>query len=277
MEYFYKAMQRDAGGVVDEAPPNQCAEAMAAAPASGREAAANSNVFVVPPAVDRLFAVRSGEMTTDRVQALEQYRALRSRVLHHLRLHNMRSLMVTSAIGSEGKTVTSVNLAFALSQVEGVRVLLVDADLRNPMVAKVLGMPATRGLQDYLQKPEPIAGLAWRVNPRLAIMPSVGTIENTTELLHSGAIRQFVDEAKLAYDVLIFDAAPLCPIADARVLSAYLDGVVLCIRADRTPLELVSSAVAMVRERIVGAVLVGSQKVRPGYGYGYNADSGKQK
>jgi capsular exopolysaccharide synthesis family protein len=280
VDYLYKATRREAVGVVDDGTPNDGAEALAAPSASRREAAARSiNVVVAPSDVERLFAVPGGDISIERAQAQEECRALRFRVLDHLRSHGQRTLMVTSAVSEEGKTSTAINLAFTLSQVEGVRVLLVDADMRKPIIARLLGIPATRGLVNYLQKPEPIAGFIWQVNPRLAIMPSIDTVENTSELLHSESLQRFVDEAKLAYDVVIFDAPPLCPIADAQVLATHVDGVVFCILAGRTPVDLVSSAVSMVRQKIVGAVLVGAQKADRGYGYayGHTTESGKKK
>jgi capsular exopolysaccharide synthesis family protein len=275
VEYFYQAMQREAGSATAEASPIEAARQIQQGPV--RETPATPHSFVLPPEVDRLFAIAQGEMTKDRVAALEQCRTLRSRLLDGMGIRKKRTLLVTSAAAGEGKTVTSINLAFALSQVESLRVLLVDADLRNPGVARVLGISAERGLRDYLQTPEPIEGLTWKLSPKLSVIPSVGPVEDSAELLHSSAMQRFIEEAKDAYDLVIFDAPPICPIADAQIMSAYLDGVVFCIRASATPIELVSSGVSMVRSKIIGAVLIGAQPSGQRYGYSYSYGGKKSK
>jgi polysaccharide biosynthesis transport protein len=281
MNYFYQAMQRetgvpmDKGQVVGDAVGVLDAENLDAPVETASDLNCAANSFTIPPSVERIFAVPATSMTKERIRALEQCRALRSRVLEAMRLRQARTLMMASSVGREGKTTTAINLAIAASQVEGIRVLLVDTDLREPMIAETLGIPAKCGLGEYLKGAEPIANVVWRISPKLAVVPSVGVTENSAELLHSRRMRQFVEEAKRAYDLVIFDAPPLPPLADAQVLAAYLDAAVMCIRADSTPIELVSNSISMIKKKVIGVVLVGSS--RNGHEYRGAYHQGKKR
>ena len=88
---------------------------------------------------------------------------------------------------AEGKTLMSVNLAFALSQIEGVRVLLVDVDLRRPSLAAFLGISPDKGLNTYIQNGDSFEDVCWELTPTLDIVPTLMVEENSAELLHGQA------------------------------------------------------------------------------------------
>lgn len=279
MNYLFKAMQR-ASGVTAEAVAEPEADSsgepvgMPEIEAIPRETVASISApaprMITPLGnLEKLFALRTEDASKVRMHALEQFRVMRSRLLETMRTANMRTLLVTSSVANEGKTVTSLNLAFALSRVKGLRILLVDADLRKPSIAPMIGIPVERGLLDYLKSGVPLSEIVMHLGGNLDFIPSLGSAENSAELLHSAEMRELLRSAREMYDIAIFDAPPLFPIADARVLSSAVDGVLFCIRAESTPESTIKDAVALVSKKVVGAVLVGTRKQPHNSYYGY--------
>jgi len=220
------------------------------------------------------YALSSEPMTRDRILALEQIRVLRSRVMEFMHVRNVRTLLVTSAVAEEGKTITSINLALALSQVQGMRVLLVDTDLRKPSIARVLGLSPEHGLLRYLQSEITLAECIQRLNSRLSFIPA-RRATNSVELLHSPQMSEFIASVRSNFNLVIFDAPPLYCIADSQILTNYVDGVMMCIRAGHTSSNLVAEASAMVSSKLIGTVLVGGE--RQPHGYAYSNYSGGEK
>jgi capsular exopolysaccharide synthesis family protein len=255
--------------------PVRCAEPYVPSQRAASPASAPALRVITPPAnIEKLFALQTKDMSKVRMQALEQFRVLRSRLLETMRLAGMRTLLVTSSVAHEGKTVTSINLAFALSRVEGLRILLVDADLRKPSIAHTLDIPIERGLLQYLRSGATLSEITLHLSGNLDFIPCMGSAESSAELLHSAEMRELLRKAREMYDITILDAPPLFPIADARVLSSAVDGVVFCIRAKSTPESIVKDAVALVNKKVVGTVLVGTQKSSHGYYYYRGARQG---
>ena len=280
MDYLYKALKREVGVVEAEAPllaavekprvqpvaPILCERALAPI------AAGCGKPVAFPVNLERLFALRTENMAKERVEVLEQYRVLRSRVLEIMRMQKMRTLMVTSAVSGESKTTTSINLALALSQVQGIKVLLVDTDLRKAGIAEVLGVPYETGLQDYLRSPVPLSDLILQFTDSLSFIPSGGIDQSSSELLHSDAMHALVKQVQSYFDFIIFDAPPLFPIADARVTANLVDAILFCVHTGRTPESSVSEAVALVRSKLIGTVRVGKE-VRTSNMYYYSNGS----
>jgi non-specific protein-tyrosine kinase len=286
VDYLFKAMQR-ASGVTAEAVAEpevdgsgenaiglRESEAIAQETASSISAPA-PQVITSPSLVEKVFALRSQNMSEAHMHAFEQFRVLRSRLLETMRTANMRTLLVTSSVAGEGKSVTSLNLAFALSRVKGLRILLVDADLRKPSIAGMIGIPVERGLLHYLKSGVPLSEIVLHLGGNLDFIPSLGSAENSAELLHTAEMRELLRNAREMYDIAIFDAPPLLAIADARVMSSAVDGVLFCIRAESTPEGTIRDAVALVSKKVVGAVLVGTHKRSHNY-YGYYGRGGRK-
>jgi capsular exopolysaccharide synthesis family protein len=292
VEYLYKALKRDVG-VAEPEPSSvlpieeQLSEPVAVSVEKRTkpvDVAAKTSYTVAPaPArygkavpfpvnTERLYALRSDIMGKERVHALEQYRVLRSRVLEMMRMQKMRTLMVTSAVSGECKTTTSINLALAISQVQGIKVLLVDADLRKAGIAEVLGIPYQHGLHDYLHSAVPFSEVFLQLTDSLSLVPSGGTDQSSAELLHSAEMVAFVKQVASSFDIVIFDAPPLFPVADARITANLVEAVLFCVRAGATSETIVSEAVTLIRSKLIGTVLAGAE-VRPGGWYYYYSDS----
>jgi polysaccharide biosynthesis transport protein len=208
------------------------------------------------------------------VAAMEQCRVIRSRLRDVMRTKRLKTIMLTSAAASEGKTLMSCNLAFAFSQLENTRVLLVDADMRKPAVAAFLGMKGNKGLGTFLTGGDEFEDVCWRLNPKLDVVPTQELIEDAAELLHSTRMQQFLAHAAAVYDVVLIDGPPLFPIVDAQVLSGIVDGAVLVVRAGNTQFSLASQAADVLKNKLLGSVLNRVQKPSDDsyYGsYGYGA------
>jgi capsular exopolysaccharide synthesis family protein len=188
--------------------------------------------------------------------AVEQYRKLAAS-LHHAQVdRGLRLLMVTSTNPGEGKSLTTSNLALTLSESYERRVLLVDGDLRKPSLHDTFGVPNVSGLIDGLQR-DPKLGLAgFEFSPRLALLPSGGSMADPTSLLTSAAMRRVLEEARARYDWTIVDTPPVGLLSDASHLSDMVDGVLLVVQAGESQYQDILKAVDTIgRERLIGVVL----------------------
>lgn len=229
-----------------------------------------------PVKTEQLFCLRSTGMNREQRHALEQYRVLRSRVIELTNDQRIRSLMLTSALAGEQKTTTSINLALAISQVQGMRVCLVDADMRKAGVADALGITFEKGLQDLLRGDVPVHEAMLQLTDSLFLIPSSDADLSSADALHSVAMTSLLQSLRDSFDIVIFDAPPLFPVADARILANIVDGALLCVRAGDTSGTVVQEAVELIRPRLLGAILVDTE-VRTSPYYYYESKPGLQE
>lgn len=215
----------------------------------------------------------------------EAYRALRANLRFAAKGRDLKTLAITSTAQGEGKSVTSLDLAVALAN-GGARVLLIDADLRRPVIHHYFQLAVSPGTSEVLKGATP-----WReaVRPtkveNLSVIPAGALPERPGDLMASVGMAELVKEARADYDLVLFDVPPVLAVADASGFLHELDGIFLLCRANRIPEGLVAGAAN--RLRMTGAELIGSilNGVRPsrlggdysygyGYGYGYGYKSG---
>lgn len=193
----------------------------------------------------------------------ESYRRLRGA----LRLPaSPEVVLVTSPGAREGRTTTAVNLAVALAET-GRRVLLVDADLRRPKVAGLLGLDEPTGLAGVLAGEAELADAvqAWGTDG-LHVLPAGPTPANPAELLAGEALGALVDHARAEYDVVVLDSPAVLPVADAAAVAPHAGRVVLVARRGRTTgaqVREAALALGAVGARVAGTVLVGGP-AKPG-------------
>lgn len=215
--------------------------------------------------------------THGRSSRSESFRSLRTNLQFIGVDRQPRSLVVTSCLPNEGKSCTSANLAVALAQA-GWRVILVDGDLRRPRIPDYLGIEGATGLTDVLIGKASLSDViqTWG-EPGLSVLPSGQIPPNPSELLGSQGMRAVLAQLTRDYDIVIIDAPPLLPVADAAVLGAIADGALLVARYGKTRREQVVRAVELlssVNARLVGTVLNFAPAKHGhyyGYGYGYAA------
>jgi succinoglycan biosynthesis transport protein ExoP len=206
-------------------------------------------------------------------QMAESYRALRTSLL----LSNLgappKVIMVTSARPQEGKTTTSINTAIVLAQ-KGVRVLLIDADLRRPSIHKTLGMGPRSGLSNVLtgsatlQQTVAISPIL----PNLFIMPAGTPPPNPAELLASSNMRDLLEELREQFDHIVIDTPPTLSVTDAVVLSPRADATILVIRSGQTTKQALRRArdiLTQVNAHVAGVLLNAVDLTSPDYYYYY--------
>jgi capsular exopolysaccharide synthesis family protein len=183
-----------------------------------------------------------------------------------------RSLLVTSARPSEGKSTTAVALARNFAKL-GMNVLLVDGDLRNPSLHRALRADSSTGITNYLTGAATLAELVQVTDqPNLAFIPCGPLPPNPAELLAGAKIRSMIADAEQAFDLLIIDGPPVMGLADAPLLASAVAGAVLVIEAGATRQGLAKAALrrlALGNARILGGILSKFSLKSAGYGYGY--------
>src|ERR1700687_4795260 len=206
-------------------------------------------------------------------QMAESYRALRTSLL----LSNLgappKVIMVTSARPQEGKTTTSINTAIVLAQ-KGVRVLLVDADLRRPSIHKTLGMGPRSGLSNVLTGSATLQQTITTspILPNLFIMPAGTPPPNPAELLASSNMRDLIVELRGLYDHIVIDTPPTLSVTDAVVLSPRADATILVIRSSQTTKQALRRArdiLTQVNAHVAGVLLNAVDLTSPDYYYYY--------
>lgn len=200
---------------------------------------------------------------------VEEFRALAA-LLHRLRANGTpKSLLVTSADSGEGKTMTALNLALTWSESYKHRVLLIDADLRQPSLGDVSQLADHPGLSEGLRATtDKKLGLV-QVTDMLTLLPAGRPDPNPMSGLTSVRMRRILAEASEQFDWVIVDAPPLGPVADAGLLAGMVDAALLVVRAGRTTHAAATKAIeALGRDRILGVVLNGGTgESSSSYGY----------
>jgi tyrosine-protein kinase Etk/Wzc len=205
--------------------------------------------------------------------AAEAYRSLRTNIQFALPDAAERGVFLfTSAGPKEGKSLTVANLAVALTQL-GVRILVVDADLRQPKQHKLFRSEAEVGITDVLAKnvswPEAVRSTGVE---NLYLLPSGQVPPNPVELLARRQMKALLKEASQQYDLILIDSPPALLFTDACVLASLVDGVFIVVRAGQVTPDAVArtqSLLVGVKAKVVGAILNGTPSA-DGYGpYGY--------
>lgn len=186
----------------------------------------------------------------------EQYRRLAATLHHAQRDRGLKVVMITSAAAGEGKTLTASNLALTLSESYRRSVLLIDADLRRPVLHSVFRIDNSCGLSEGLVADEAQRMPARQISDRLAILPAGRPSADPMAGLTSDRMRRLIDEARAAFDWVIIDTPPVALLPDANLLGAMVDGVIVVVKAASTPHHLVKRALdAVGRTRVLGVVL----------------------
>ena len=196
-------------------------------------------------------------ITEPRSPECEHFRSLRTKLLEAGERRNMRAFVITSAGVGEGKTLTSLNLAWLLAQTDGVKALLIDADLRSPATAAYLGIENEVGLSEVLTGDKKLLQAIVKLQPAgLHLLPGGAPREDVAELLSGPRFGRLLDEARKHFDYIIIDAPPLGIFTDANLLINRADGALLVVRSGKTRYAVVDRLLDQLpRERMLGVVL----------------------
>jgi capsular exopolysaccharide synthesis family protein len=230
--------------------------------------------LVPAPHKTRFGAKSERKLITSRTGAFtEAFRTLRSAIeLGQTAGSEIRSILVTSAHASEGKSTVAAHLALSFAR-SGSNVLVVDADMHNPTAHEIFGISNRNGLADQLAK----VGEAEIVTEQasgerlLSVMPAGSSESQPAELLRSADAQEFLQKLTSAYDLVIIDAPPLRPVSDTVPLARIADATLLVsMRGQTNAVEVERSMelLAQAQARPFGAVLNGADENEGGYGYG---------
>jgi capsular exopolysaccharide synthesis family protein len=180
----------------------------------------------------------------------DAYRMLRTQLLQRVRQRGARVIGIASPADGDGKTLTSVNLALALAAEPNQTILLADMDLRRPSVAKLLGIPESRGVESILRGEIGVDEALWRPEgrDRLAVLPAAPLGSSSSEVLASERTRAFLQEIRTRYvdRLVILDLPPILLTDDVLTLAPLLDGILLVISEQRTRREDLQRAQALL-------------------------------
>lgn len=200
----------------------------------------------------------------------EAFRTLRTNLGYTSPDRPLKSILVTSAGPEEGKSTLSANLAVVLAQA-GSRVLVIDADLRKPVMHKIFELENRRGLTNALVEDADPAELVRATDlPGLFVLTSGPIPPNPAELLGSARMQRLLPRLVAGYDLVLVDTPPVLAVTDAAVLAPLVDGAILVARSGVTRTDMLREAKEALERtgvRLLGAVLNGLKPETDGYYY----------
>ena len=212
-------------------------------------------------------------VTDMRSASAEAYRTLRTNLIFSQAVQTLRTVLVTSASPGEGKTTTAANLAVSFAH-HGMRVLLVDCDLRRGRMHKIFQVPREPGLTELVIGHEESEAVIRQTDiTGLYVVASGNLPPNPSELLGGDRMRKVLTSLSEAFDLIVLDTPPLLAASDAAILATLSDGVVLVLRAGSTEGDAAQQAIQQlsgVGARVVGAVLNDPDAKVPAYGGYYH-------
>lgn len=214
--------------------------------------------------------------------AAESFRRLRTN-LQFLNVDNPpRVFVLTSSVATEGKSETAINLSLALAEA-GNRVLLIEADLRRPLVVSYLSMPDKVGLTNILSGQADFSDVVQQTRHNGVDLLACGPLPpNPSELLASETARHLFEDLRSKYEYVIIDSPPLLPVTDGALLARITDGALLVVRSHRTTSDQVAQAVDNLKKAdaaLLGLITVANKPAKkgaPGYYDSYYYYSSKK-
>lgn len=192
----------------------------------------------------------------------EEFRVLRTQILHHSQKETMRSIVVSSIGPSEGKSVTALNIAWLMAQSNGKKALIIDADMRRPSISKYLSLNPKVGLSHLLTGKTSFKNSLIRLEPSgLCFLPAGEVREDISELLSGDNFKDILEEAYQHFDFVIVDTPPISLFSDSALMTNFADKALLVIRTNQVRFNDVGRILeAFPKEKIFGSVLNDSEE-----------------
>ncbi|SRR6266852_1977524 len=215
--------------------------------------------LILPASLDVPLLTRQDNSLT---QATESYRILRTRLLRLQAARGIRSVVFSSAVPGEGKTLTTLNLGLCCTQLENFPVLIIDADFRTRGLTHLLGCTSVKGLSESLSGKISNEYALLKTNyPNLSVVPAGAASASAAELFAAAKWKEFLDWAGTIFKLILIDSPPVLPLTDFELISAVCDGVVFVIRGAHTHRDVIGRASAQLDSRkLLGSVFNMSQE-----------------
>jgi len=194
-------------------------------------------------------------------QLAESYRTLRTRIIREQSSLGIHSIVLSSALPGEGKTLTTVNLGLCCTQVANFTVLVVDADFRTRGLSKLLDCPNGPGLSEALAGEACFDDIVLSTNyQNFSVVASGGATASPAELFATPKWKEFITWATESFSLVLVDSPPILPVTDYELISAVCDGTVFVIRGGATSREMIRRAATQVASgKLLGSVFNMSQ------------------
>ncbi|WP_372897115.1 polysaccharide biosynthesis tyrosine autokinase [Stieleria sp.] len=210
----------------------------------------------------------------------ETFRFVRTSILFLAKKQSKQVFLMTSPSPSDGKSTTIANLAVSMAQA-GKRVLLVDADLRRPVVSQTFGIERSPGLSDYLNRVVCFSECLHECEQiNLTLCPAGSRTSAPSELLESDSFAEFIAEARQSFDLIFIDSPPLLAVTDPAIITLHVDSCLLTVRIEKNNRTLVERAAEILRDQRVpidGVIVNSRNSRRRGYGYSSYNYHGKRE
>jgi len=214
--------------------------------------------------------------------AAEKFRLLGLRLRHLSQKRPLKKVLVTSTIAGEGKSFVCANLAITMSRKKGQRVLLIDGDLRRPVLTERFGLGQLSGLSDCLKNGLTVLKSIYHVQEfNFWLLPAGNQSDNALELMQSGHLTEMLQELGGSFDWSIIDSPPLIPLADTAFWSKLADGTLLVARQGKSERRALQRGLEMIdRSSLLGVVLNATsssdhESYYQHYGYGTYPPQGR--
>lgn len=207
----------------------------------------------------------------------EKFRLLRARLCNLRERRPLQRLVVTSAVPNEGKTLVAMNLAVCSAKHTNEKILLLEGDLRKPMLGEHLGIKSLPGVgQWWASVDEPFSKFIYRFDDlQLWILPAGSAPEDPVNILQSARFLELYKQLSTCFDWIIIDAPPLLPMADVSFWSRQSDGLLLVVREGVTPKTVLQKGLdTLDNPKVIGVVLNDAHQVESSY---YHHYYGKQR
>jgi capsular exopolysaccharide synthesis family protein len=211
-------------------------------------------------------------MTDGNSLGAEKFRLLRARLRNLRERRQLKKLVITSAVPNEGKTLVAMNLAVCLAKHTDERILLLEGDLRKPMLGEHLGIKTLPGVGEWwASTEEPINKFIYRFDDiQLWILPAGSAPENPVNILQSPRFLELYNHLSTCFDWIIIDAPPLLPMADVSFWSRQADGLLLVVREGTTPKTILQKGLdTLDNPKLIGVVLNDAHQVESSYYHHY--------
>ena len=254
MSRIFEALQRsevERPGFPFSEPSSSAAELLQAVENGKCDVEEFNSVSVIASPDSRLVT-----LTAEETLAAEKFRYLGVRLRQLQQGRKLKKVLITSTIAEEGKSFVSANLATTLARRRQQTVLLLEGDLRRPVLAQQFGLPTLPGLSEWLQGDETRIENIYNLDrPPLWILPAGKPPENPLELIQSGKLSDLFERLTSWFDWIVIDSPPLLTLADTTVWARRADGVLLIVREGKTEKRLLKRGLeALQHPSLLGVV-----------------------